>query len=310
MNLEQVIKQFKDHPYKLQMGAGKLAKWFKCDKKLIYEAKEKIKISTQNKHKKNPRILLLDIETQACLIAIFQKQMKNTYIKSDQIISDWYILSYSYKWLYDDSLYGEVLTKEEVLEENDLRLCKGIYNILDEADIVIVHNVPFDIQNINTRFLIHGIFPPSPYKTVDTLVTARNKFGFTHNNLGAIATTLGFPTKKDTNFSLWKKCMFGDENSLKYMLEYNKQDIIVLEYVYLSFRPYINNHPNWNNYNNTKDCCPVCGGKHIKHIEEKYYYSFINLYNVYRCIDCGSIVRDRTLVKREDKPLITSIPGR
>jgi hypothetical protein len=307
MNIDKIVEKFREHPKYMSYGAGKMSRRWKCEREDIYRARAIIRNS---KEKKAPRILLLDIETLPCLTAVFQKQMRNTYIKSEQILSDWYILSFSYKWLYSDGLYGEVLTKEEVEKEDDLRLCNDLFKLLDEADAVILHHAPFDIQNINTRFLIHGIFPPSPYKIIDTLVTARSKFGFTHNKLGAIATALGFPTKMDTDFSLWKKCMFGDEESLKYMLEYNKQDVVVLEYVYLAFRPYISNHLNWNNYSNTKDRCPVCGGTHLKHIEEKYYYSFVNLYNVYRCTDCGSIVRDRFSIKREDKPIITTIPGR
>lgn len=62
MNIEDIINEFKDKPYMLRMGAGKLSKKFKCKPSEIREARN-IYRNGMNKEIKLPKILLLDIET-------------------------------------------------------------------------------------------------------------------------------------------------------------------------------------------------------------------------------------------------------
>ena len=70
--------------------------------------------------------------------------------------------------------------------------------------------------------------------------------------------------KLDTNFDLWKKCMEGDEESLEYMLTYNKGDVTKLEDVYFKLRPYIRKHPNLGIYiGEDVPVCGHCGSTHL-----------------------------------------------
>lgn len=76
---------------------------------------------------------------------------------------------------------------------------------------MIAHNgKKFDIPKINTRFIINGLNPPSPYKQIDTLEVARKQFGFSSNSLDALATFFGFDNKDPHDFILWKSCLNGD----------------------------------------------------------------------------------------------------
>ena len=45
MILEEIVKFLKDKPYAREMGAGKLSRWFNCDRETIYKAKEIVKKS-------------------------------------------------------------------------------------------------------------------------------------------------------------------------------------------------------------------------------------------------------------------------
>jgi DNA polymerase III epsilon subunit-like protein len=182
-----------------------------------------------------------------------------------------------------------------------------MWHLLDQADIVIAHNGDnFDMPNLNTRFLFHGFPPPSYYKTIDTFKVAKAQFGFTHNNLDGIAKFLGIPGKSKTDFQLWKACMFGDEEALAYMLEYNKQDVIVEEAVYLKLRPYIRNHPNYNLYIDSENpVCPTCGGTHLTHVGY-YYYTPTGKYKDYRCDTCGALSRERKSVLENKKTILVS----
>jgi len=185
-----------------------------------------------------------------------------------------------------------------------------LWQTLDNAQIIIAHNGNnFDIPKINTRFILHGIMPPSPYKQIDTLLTARNIFGFTSNRLDYLAQFLGYGGKEKTEFSLWSECMVGNQEALNYMVFYNRNDVVILEKVYLKLRPHMRNHPNVTLYiDEAEMSCPHCGSKHIKPIENKYFMTQAVRYQAYRCEDCKSISRGKQGVKFINKKQISAIP--
>lgn len=62
-----------------------------------------------------------------------------------------------------------VLTPEEVLREDDSRIMKLLWDLLNEAEIVVTHNGDkFDLPKINSRFIINNLPPTTPYFSVDT----------------------------------------------------------------------------------------------------------------------------------------------
>jgi len=184
--------------------------------------------------KKFPKVLLFDIETSPLSAFVFQKSVWRTNITDDQVISEWFMLCWSAKWLYDEEVITARLTGNEAKNEDDSRITKLLWKLLDDADIVIAHNGDgFDIPNMNTRFIINNLPPPSPFQTIDTKSVASKQFGFTHNGLNALAKIFGFESKKDTDLDLWKRCVAGNEEALQYMQDYNIWDTQLLEKVYL-----------------------------------------------------------------------------
>lgn len=256
---------------------------------------------------KLPKILVFDIERAP--LQAFVWNVWNTNVHDENIISDWYALSWSAKWLFNSEIMSESLTGRESLAENDKRIVKSLWKLLDEADIVIAHNaVGFDIPNMNTRFIVHDLTPTSPYQIIDTLKVARKQFGFTHNGLNALAKVFGFEAKLETNFELWKKCVGGDDKALKEMEVYNRHDVELLEEVYIKLRPWIKSHPNVGLYvESIEPICPNCGSSEVI-LTDKYYYTPTGKYQTYRCI-CGAYGRMRhTAVSKEvRKNLITSV---
>ena len=157
--------------------------------------------------------------------------------------------------------------------------------MFDSADILIGHNGDaFDIKWANRMFAKYNLTPPSQYKTIDTLKVARQKFKFNSNKLDDLGNYLGVGRKiKHEGFELWKKCMAGDDKAYKDMIKYNKQDVKLLEDVYLKLRPYMNTHPVINPSSDL--ICPVCGGRHI----QKRGWMFTNVFMKQRlqCQGCG-----------------------
>lgn len=271
------------------MGKGLLSRRYDVTPEQVQEAREAINMEALGKNL--PRVLIFDIETAPLKAFIWKLWKENVYI--DQVISNWFCIAWSAKWLYSSTTMGEVLTKEEVLKEDDTRIVKDLWKLINAADIVIAHNGDkFDIPRINSRFIIHGLPPTKPYYSIDTCKVAKKQFGFSSNKLDALAGYFNIPHKLDTDFSLWKSCLEGDEKALAYMLKYNKKDVEILEEVYLKLRPWIKAHPNIGNLGGIKDACASCGSTNLVE-EDGYYYTSVNKYPIYRCLDCGAHSRGR-----------------
>jgi len=235
-----------------------------------------------------PKILVFDIETSPVKAYVWRMWDEN--ISIEQVIEDWFVISWAAKWLNDSEYMGMVVTPKEAKKRDDKRILKGIHRLLDEADIVIAHNgVRFDIRKLNTRFLVHGLTPPSPYQVIDTLQVARKNFGFSHNRLDGLAETLGIQKKKKVEFELWKRCLDGEKDALEEMLAYNKQDVAVLEDVYYALRGWIKSHPNLNNIMGTQYACPNCGSEDI--VSKGYYRTITGEFEAFKCNTCGAISR-------------------
>ena len=239
-----------------------------------------------------PKILMLDIETTP--IPVWAWSLGKQYVQTHSMmkdsngkIIDWYVLSWSAKWLYDDEVLSDVLTSKEAIDRNDKRVLESAWKLLDEADIIIAHNGDkFDLRKIKARFLSNGIMPPMPYKTIDTLKVARKEFALTSNKQDYITRLLGVQKKLDTDFQLWVDCMNGDTEALKKMEEYNKHDVLGLEQMYLKLRPYISGHPNIA-VMMEENVCSSCGSDSLNSVG-KYYYTGSSRYELYYCSGCMS----------------------
>lgn len=296
MNIKEIVEYFKKRPYAIKQGAGFLSRRLRCRKEDIIEARNIL--YKEGKERKIPRILIFDIETAPMKAYVWKRWKEN--ISLDQTISEWFMIAWSAKWLYCKSTMGEVLTPEEILKEDDSRITKDLWALINEADIVVTHNGNnFDIPKMNSRFIMHGLPPTKPYFSVDTYRVAKRQFGFSSNKLEALARYFGLAGKLDTDFELWKKCLEGNEEALNYMLEYNKQDVIVLEEVYLKLLPWIKGHPNMNMFNDDMVVCTNCGSGDVEVLEGEYYYTQVNKYQLLRCKHCGAIFRSRGSIPTE-----------
>ena len=257
---------------------------------------------------KLPKILIFDLENAPSKASVWRMWKQN--INNEQITEEWYMLSWSAKWLFSTEIYSDVLTPEEAIEGKDERIMESLWEYIDEADILIGHNInQFDVLKMNTRFVVNGIIPPSPYQTIDTLLAARKNFSFTSNKLDYLCKQFGVAQKADNGgLKRWLGCMEGSPHDLIDMEAYNRQDIIATEELYFAMRSYIKTHPNLALYmDNDMDACYKCGSRNIVYLKDKFYYTNVNKYSVYRCKECNSIGRSRqSAMSKNDKKHITS----
>ena len=267
---------------------------------------------------KLPKILLLDIETLPMWIRTWGLYKQRPTIS--QIVKDWVILSWSAKWLMSDKHECDILTSEEIKHRYnsnkietkiDERICKRIYKLIDDADIIIAHNLNrFDIRKLNSRFMIHGMLPPSPYQAIDTLLHSQKIAAHSSHKLDWLGQLIRNEGKLQTDYELWVKCEKGEQESLDYMLAYNIEDTQLLEEVYLWMRPWMKSHPNLGLYMDLKESvCSNCMSNDIVTLSEHPYVTSAGLYDAVRCNDCGAIGRLRTtnLSIEESKKLIRSV---
>lgn len=226
------------------------------------------------------KILLLDIETAPNTAYVWGLFREN--INIARLIESSYTLCWAAKWVGDDHVY--YASRHTHGHDNMVEL---IHEMLDEADAVIHYNgTKFDIPTLNKEFLLMGLPPPSPFKQIDLLKVARNRFRFPSNKLEYVAKALGLGAKtKGLSYSTWEGCMNGDKKSWKLMEEYNIQDVLLLESVYDRFLPWIKSHLNLSLY--TGDvCCPNCGSGNYQ--RRGYHRTQCGVYQRFQCNSCGN----------------------
>lgn len=188
-----------------------------------------------------PRILIFDLEITANEGFFWPGRMWETNII--KITNPWYILTFSAKWLNGKCVTRGLPDYPEFKKDkhSDKSLVKELWGLIDKADLIIGHNNDrFDHKKLNTRFLVHRLPPPRPYKTLDTLKIARKHFAFDSNKLNDIGQYTDEGQKLDHNgFSLWEKAMWGDKRAFNKMCRYNRQDVLLDEKVFKRFKPWV-----------------------------------------------------------------------
>lgn len=243
----------------------------------------------------NVKILVFDIET-APTTAYVWKRWKNN-VSQDMIVTEGYMLCYAAKWLGDSETLVDALpfySDYSKDREDDKNVCSSLYELFNAADIIVAHNGnAFDIPLVKTRFLYHGFNPPSPYKTVDTKLLAKSEFRFPSNALDSIGAYLGVGRKIDhEGFTLWSRCLNGDDDAWKNMVDYNIGDVDLLEKIYMKMRPWYSKHPAVDVYNRSGVMrCKVCGSTHLR--EDSMVYTNMSGFTSYQCEDCGHWNRGR-----------------
>jgi hypothetical protein len=251
-----------------------------------------LELSLGGKRYRSARILLLDIETS--LMKFYGFSPKVEYIPHELMIQDWSILCWGAKWLFEPEIMGETVVPEESINRQDKRILQGIWDLLDEAHIVITQNgLNFDMKKLRSRFLENGFPPFSPVQHVDTLKVSREVFGWSYNRLDALGRKFGIGKKADMEIEDWIMCAEGSQEHLTKMFEYCKRDVApLLEEVYLKLMPWVPNHPNLGLYtDHDGDVCPKCESQDLKWGIE--YPTPAGIWNGFRCLSCGSIGRGK-----------------
>ena len=238
-----------------------------------------------------PRILIYDIETSLQLVSVFQLKY-NDFIDPDNIIQERHVISVCYKWLDEDKVYSISLLDDpkrfEKDHHDDKYVVTEFHKVLQTADCIVAHNGDnFDYKYLKTRMLLHGLPALPPTTSIDTYKVAKQQLLFNSNRLDYLGKFLGFGGKKSTSKGLWLRVLNGDVTAIKEMVKYNKQDVVLLEKVFVKLRPYISNHINRELFGKTG--CPRCGS--AKTQSRGLHRAITKIYQRFQCQDCGGWFR-------------------
>lgn len=234
-----------------------------------------------------PKILLLDIETAPIVAHVWGLWDNN--VGLNQIQQDWFILSWSAKWLDKKKIYYQDL-RGKVKKCSDKPILKDLWQLIDEADILLHQNgKKFDVPKINARFLINGFKPPSFYRQLDLRDIVKKNFGFTSQKLEYVTNVLNTKYKKlkhnkFAGHELWTECLKDNIKAWREMEKYNKHDVLALEESYKIMRSW-DNTINFQVYHDHNENKCVCGSFVV--IKRGFRYTTVGKYQNYQCSTCG-----------------------
>ena len=258
--------------------------------------------------KNRAKVLIFDIETAPLLVHVWGLWENN--VALNQIISDWHVLSWSAKWWgspENEVMYMDQRNARNI--EDDRAILQEIWELLDEADVVITQNgKSFDQRKLQARFLLNKFKPNSSYKHIDVKVIAQKLFGFTSHKLEYMTDKIcnkhkKLKHKKFPGHELWTECLKGNIDAWKEMELYNKNDVLALEELFNNLSPW-DNSINLNLYTDSNVC--KCGS--VDHMKNGFYYTSVGKYQRYKCKKCGSESRDRANLFSSDKKSAIRLP--
>ena len=258
--------------------------------KAVGEGFKQVNKVTQSK----PKLLFYDIETSLAKSYHFSQWKVN--LSQKQKIQESHLLSHAWAW-GEGEVTGSILTREEMLAHDPERLVLECWSLLDNCDVLVAHNGKrFDVRKVNSYFLQYGLPPPSPYRVIDTLLIAKQKFALPFNSLAYLAEFLNVEQKIDTGgVDLWIQCDQGSQEALDKMNEYCMGDIVTLRSVYNHLISWSNDGVNLALYSDHGASCPHCSSDNVSIIEGKYAHTVARKYQVYRCNDCGAVLRSNRM---------------
>lgn len=217
------------------------------------------------------KILIFDLEVSTLRVETETYSLKqySPYLPHSDITRNYAIHGAAWKWLGDE--YSRCISVSHKAPFNDEAVVRELYKHIDEAHIVVGHNVDrFDLRKFNTRAMYYGLNPLGKKNTVDTLKLARKHGDFPSNSLAYLARFFDVGMEKDESPD-WEAIRAGCPDALAYMREYNKRDVDVTERVYLKLRSFDHNPPNVAAIQDVKDvsgnrvlCCRYCGSPEVK----------------------------------------------
>lgn len=124
---------------------------------------------------------------------------------------------------------------EKDLDRPDNRILKEFVEIAKQFDVFVTYyGTRFDLPFLRTRCLEQGIRFPyvGDIHSWDLYYVARHRLKLSRNRMDNVADLFGVEGKNHVHPRIWRRARYGDIESLKYILDHNQRDVVVLEKCY------------------------------------------------------------------------------
>jgi len=248
-------------------------------------------ILTLSVSRPQPKILIYDIETARMEANVWWSGQQ--YLNGNSITSEPRIITVAYKWLGEDKVHHLKWNKKQ----SDKKLLKRFLEVYNEADYVIgFNNDKFDNRYINSRALKHNLEVNTHVKSLDLMKEAKRLFRLPSYSMNYIARYLGLETKlQHSGLAMWEAIQYGTKKeareAMELMIDYNVQDIVVTEDVYLRMRKYLK-HPIHAGVTMglERTTCPICGGNNTELFKTTVAPSG-TIHRIMRCKEDGHLFK-------------------
>lgn len=237
-----------------------------------------------------PTIICLDVETAP--FEVWSWGLWDVNVGLDQIKTEWSLLAFCAKWVGSKKMvYMDTGGRGAKKVRDDSALLDALWEILDEADIVVAQNGKrFDLKKINARMIMAGMKPYSPVRVIDTMLEAKKHFDFSSNKLAWLSKYLTDTPKSEhksfPGFELWRECLADNPRAWAEMRRYNIQDVASTEKLYFTLRPWISSHPSMAVYRGGEQVsCPKCDSISLE--KRGTVATQTGLFQRFRCNACG-----------------------
>jgi hypothetical protein len=236
---------------------------------------------------RNIRILTLDIESRP--LKVYTWGIWDQNVGLTQIIDDGGMMCFAAKWMgeKDIQFYSEH-------GHGRITMIEHAHRLLSEADIVITYNGDrYDVKRLNNEFMLAGMTPPKPFKSIDLIRTNKGRFDLPSRKLDYLVQRSGVGAKvKHQGFDLWVDCIAGDAKAWSVMEKYNRGDVTITEKAFLRLMPWILNGPHMGMFTGDEHSCPYCGSTKLK--RDGTTHTNVTSYRLYECLNCHGWVRGNT----------------
>lgn len=227
--------------------------------KLILEKREG---STKDAYSK---ILIYDIETSQAVFKLWWTGKR--YVGHDRMIKDPKIITIAYKWLGEDTVTHLTWSKKH----SDKKMMKKFLKVYNSATMVVgQNNDNFDNRWINARAMKYNFDVNMHIKSYDLMKFNKKSFRLPSYSMAYVSKYIGKEGKLEhEGIKMWDMIEDGNKAEQKEymqkMIDYNVQDIIATEDMYVVLRKYHGHILHFGVLNGeAKYTCPNCGTSNVK----------------------------------------------
>lgn len=238
--------------------------------------------------------MFFDVETKPIKVYTWHLGTKVN-LTHDQIVDKdcFDIICIAYKWRHEKKVHA----LDWGTKQDSTKMLEKFSKIYAQANVVVAQNGDrFDIKHLQTQRLLKGQPPLAWASTEDTLKQSKKHFLLPSYKLDYIGKLLLGKQKVKMVFQDWVDVLNNKPGALKKMVDYCKQDVLLLQEVYEKFSPYVIHSVNYALLR--KGCryvdCPACGK--AAGIKNGQNITKAGRYQRYVCRECGHSYRDRRIM--------------